>query len=143
METAGKKIVMTGATGFIGRHVAGLLLEQGVQVYALVRPDSLHKDLLLDHENLHQIEGTLSSAGACLKAVGPADGFFHFAWGGVNREEIDSPAVQRGPSRVDCFHTGAGTAAGAHGLFKRLPSSLEFYGDFGCGPGGGGVVPSQ
>ena len=94
METAGKKIVMTGATGFIGRHVAGVLLEQGVQVYALVRPDSLHKDLLLDHENLHRIEGPLSSVGACLKAVGPVDGFFHFAWGGVNREEIDSPAVQ-------------------------------------------------
>ena len=96
METAGKKIVMTGATGFIGRHVAGLLLEQGVQVYALVRPDSLHKDLLLDHENLHQIEGTLSSAGACLKAVGPADGFFHFAWGGVRWDAVFSWMPVRG-----------------------------------------------
>ena len=37
MEFAGNRIVMTGVTGFIGRHVAELLLEQGAEVYGLVR----------------------------------------------------------------------------------------------------------
>lgn len=94
MGMAGKRIVMTGATGFIGSHVAGLLLEQGAEVYALVRPDSAHRDRLPEHGRLHLVGGQLSEAAACLSEAGSADGFLHFAWGGVNREEIDSPAVQ-------------------------------------------------
>ncbi len=30
-----------------------------------------------------------------MKTIGQADAFFHFAWGGVNRAEIDSPVVQQ------------------------------------------------
>ena len=37
MELAGKKIVITGVTGFIGKHVAELFLAQGAEVYGLVR----------------------------------------------------------------------------------------------------------
>lgn len=94
MGIAGKKIVMTGATGFIGSHVAGLLLEEGAEVYALVRPDSPRRDRMPGHGRLHLVEGQLAEAGDSLREVGRADGFLHFAWAGVNREEIDSPAVQ-------------------------------------------------
>ena len=37
-ELSGKRIVMTGATGFIGSHVAKRFLEAGAEVYCLVRP---------------------------------------------------------------------------------------------------------
>lgn len=94
MELTGKRIVMTGATGFIGRHVAGRLLDQGSEVYALVREASPHRELLPVHEHLHVVTGSLTEAVSCLEPVGSADGFLHFAWGGVNREEIDSPVVQ-------------------------------------------------
>lgn len=94
MELTKKTVVITGVTGFIGRHVAKVLLEQGVQVYGLVRPSSANKDRLPIHENMHIIYGSLADASNCLEAVGRADGFFHFAWGGVNREEIDSLSVQ-------------------------------------------------
>ena len=39
-ELSGKRIVMTGATGFIGSHVAKRFLEAGAEVYCLVRPES-------------------------------------------------------------------------------------------------------
>lgn len=41
-ELSGKRIVMTGATGFIGSHVAKRFLDEGAEVYCLVRP-SLRK----------------------------------------------------------------------------------------------------
>lgn len=95
-DLSGKRVVMTGATGFIGRHVAALLLEQGAQVYALVRPGSPQRALLPVHEKFHCLDGELRTAASSLRAVGQADAFLHFAWGGVNREEIDSPEVQAG-----------------------------------------------
>ncbi len=94
INLAGKRVVLTGATGFIGRNVAGRLLEEGAEVYALVRPESRQKALLPVHENFHVLPGTLDTVSDSLRMLDEADGFLHFAWGGVNREEIDSPAVQ-------------------------------------------------
>lgn len=90
----GQRIVITGATGFIGRNVTRLLLEEGAQVFALVRPQSRQKALLSEHEHLHVIDGSMEEILSAAETIGQADGFLHFAWGGVNREEIDSKAVQ-------------------------------------------------
>lgn len=98
MEFMGQKIVITGATGFIGRNVARALLERGAQVYALVRAGSPNRALLPDDSDLpgelHLVEGSLEQVLESVGRIGQADVFLHFAWGGVNREEIDSPAVQ-------------------------------------------------
>lgn len=98
MKLSGKKIVITGATGFIGSNVARVFLEQGADVAALIRPGSAHRAALPDGTdtpgNLTVIECPLEQAAACAEQIGHADAFFHFAWGGVNREEIDSPVVQ-------------------------------------------------
>ena len=94
-EIRGKRIVITGATGFIGRNTAKLFLEQGAEVFVLVRPQSRQKDLLPIHENLHVVDGALEDIHQAAEVIGHADGFLHFAWGGVNREEIDSPVVQQ------------------------------------------------
>lgn len=94
MELTGKRIIITGATGFIGRNVAKQLLEQGAIVYALVRPESKQKDLLPIHENMHLLAGSMAEIGDWADKLGHADAFLHFAWGGVNRAEIDSPVVQ-------------------------------------------------
>lgn len=98
MELAGQRIVITGATGFIGRNVTRVFLEQGARVYALVRPGSPHLALLPEDGGLpgtrHIVACSLEQVTDCVEAIGQADAFLHFAWGGVNREEIDSPAVQ-------------------------------------------------
>lgn len=125
MELRGKKIVMTGVTGFIGSHVARLLLEEGAEVYGLVRPASTNKSRLSGHENMHVVYGSLAEAEACLKALGQADGFLHFAWGGVNREEIDSPAVQA--ANVDdslaCLQAARNLGCG---IFMDAGSRVEY-----------------
>lgn len=94
IEILEPRIVITGATGFIGSNVAQAFLEQGAQVYALVRPESRHRQALPVHPNLHVVECGLDRVLDCVEQIGRADAFLHFAWGGVNREEIDSPAMQ-------------------------------------------------
>ena len=94
-ELSGKRIVMTGATGFIGSHVAKRFLEAGAEVYCLVRPESQKTDCLPVHEHLHRIPAQMDQAVECVPQIGHADAFLHFAWRGVNRQEIDSPEVQK------------------------------------------------
>lgn len=94
MELSGQKIIITGATGFIGSHVAGSLLAEGAEIFALVREESNPRGRLTEHPRLHLVPGSLAQIEKLAAAVGQADGFLHFAWGGVNRDEIDSPVVQ-------------------------------------------------
>ncbi len=37
----------------------------------------------------------MDEAVECAAQIGHADAFLHFAWRGVNRQEIDSPEVQK------------------------------------------------
>ena len=94
-ELSGKRIVMTGATGFIGSHVAKRFLDEGAEVYCLVRPESQKTECLPVHEHLHRIPAQMDEAVECVPQIGHADAFLHFAWRGVNRQEIDSFEVQK------------------------------------------------
>lgn len=103
-ELLGKRIVITGATGFIGRNMVRLLLERGAEVYALVRAESRQRETLPIHDRLHMVTGSLADILSLTSQIGCADVFFHFAWGGVNREEIDSPQIQSAniAASLDC-----------------------------------------
>ena len=89
-----ERIVITGATGFLGRNLAALFLEKGYEVFAVVRPQSPNLRLLPTHPNFHLIQAPLEQTSQWESRIGRAHGFFHFAWAGVNRQEIDSPQVQ-------------------------------------------------
>lgn len=89
-----ERIVITGATGFLGRSLARWFLDRGDLVYALLRPESQNAGLLPESENLIRVDCAMEDAKTCVEKIGRADGWFHFAWGGVNREEIDSREVQ-------------------------------------------------
>ena len=55
------RIVITGATGFIGSNLAKLFLEKGAEVFALVRPESSHLEALPKDEKLHMVSCGLSN----------------------------------------------------------------------------------
>lgn len=74
------RIVITGATGFIGSYLAALFLREGAEVFALSRPDSPNLKALPVHENLHIVPWSMDRAGDCVSQIGSADAFFHFAW---------------------------------------------------------------
>ncbi len=138
----GKKIILTGATGFIGRYVAQALIDDGAQVYAVVRPDSPNAGSLPNDDNLkilscdlehiaqayrEYIDGASKTAGASGKAD-TSDvpfGFLHFAWGGVNRGEIDTDEVQQKNIDLSLSCLNACLELGC-GIFMDAGSRVEY-----------------
>jgi dihydroflavonol-4-reductase len=71
---SGTPTLVTGATGFIGWHVAKKLLEQGVAVRALVRPGSQVKEL-----DVQTVTGDLRDPESLARAVEGCSTVFHIA----------------------------------------------------------------
>ncbi len=68
------RILVTGATGFVGWHVARKLIERGHTVRALVRPQSRLRDL-----EAEPVTGDLRDADSLARAVEGCSGLFHVA----------------------------------------------------------------
>jgi dihydroflavonol-4-reductase len=66
--------LVTGASGFVGWHVARLLLERGHRVRALVRPSSAIPEL-----DVEPVTGDLRDAASLARAVAGCDMVFHVA----------------------------------------------------------------
>lgn len=89
------RCLVTGATGHIGSHLVRYLLEQSVEVAALVRPMTGNlwriKDML---PHLHVIAGDLTAideAAPAIRDFAP-DTVFHLGWYGVGNRYRDDPA---------------------------------------------------
>ena len=120
-----ERIVITGATGFLGRNLAALFLEKGYEVFAVVRPQSPNLGLLPTHPNFHLIQAPLEQTSQWESRIGRAHGFFHFAWTGVNRQEIDSPQVQARNVAMSLECLGAAFRLGC-GIFMDAGSRVEY-----------------
>jgi len=77
------RVLITGASGFIGSHLARLLVQEGCEVFTLLRPESdpwRIRDLL---PVLRVVEGDLLDPGGAwadrLGSIRP-EACFHFAW---------------------------------------------------------------
>lgn len=72
-----KTVLVTGATGFIGSHVADMLLAKGYKVRCTVRKTSNLR--WLEGKNIELIEATLYDKSALEKAVEGVDYVYHIA----------------------------------------------------------------
>jgi dihydroflavonol-4-reductase len=68
---------VTGATGFLGSHVARVLAEQGAQLRLLVRPTSDLRNIA--DLNAERVEGDLRDPASIEKALAGCDALFHVA----------------------------------------------------------------
>lgn len=66
--------LVTGASGFLGWHVAKVLLEHGVNVRALCRPSATLREL-----DVERVNGDLRDAASLQRAVKGCDRVFHVA----------------------------------------------------------------
>lgn len=91
-----KKIVVTGATGFIGIHIIEKLLVNGYEVYAVVRPNSRNLNRLPQHNNLKCLEIEICDIKNILTIIrGPIEAFFHLAWEGTRAPYRDDKILQQ------------------------------------------------
>lgn len=91
----GKWIVLTGAGGFIGSHLARRLVQQGAEVISLQRPSA-------DDWRIRDVAGALTVVAGTLsrldlteiqKKIKSAQVVFHLAAAGVNQSRQDIPAI--------------------------------------------------
>lgn len=77
-EVAGKKIVIVGATGVLGSHLATQLADAGAHVSAIVRDPSLLDSATVTQHAVADITDTAALA-AALTALAPFDGLINAA----------------------------------------------------------------
>lgn len=85
-------IFVTGGTGFLGHNTILRLLNEGHHVFALVRQNNNLLSGIHNH-NLSLVQGSLEEL--TYIEIPMIDACIHFAWMGVNRQGVDSPAIQQ------------------------------------------------
>ena len=90
-----KKVVITGADGFIGTNLIKRFFEEKIEVWAILYPEKNAKYRIEKYENVHCIECNIEDLDK-RKADFPedADAFYHFAWQGVNANDRNDLELQ-------------------------------------------------
>lgn len=87
-----KKAIVTGANGFIGKHLVDALLLNNIETYAIIYPGSLYQDT---DPKLHIIEMDLNNILEHIEDFPTdIDILYHFAWIGVRPELRNDLEVQ-------------------------------------------------
>ncbi len=90
-----KGIIVTGATGFIGRNLIRKLLELDFFVYAIIRPGSSNRDKLAVAKNMRIIELDLAEIKKLPDSIDSSCSIFcHLAWDGIRGNDRDNLLLQ-------------------------------------------------
>src|ERR1700742_2361956 len=120
------RIFITGASGFLGCHLAAELLDRDHVVGVLLRPDTTAWRLAEIRDRLTVVNGSLddlTALGEQLRAFAP-DAVVHMAWRGVGNTERNSTVQARNvPDALDLVDMAA--AAGAR-IFVGAGSQAEY-----------------
>jgi len=88
------KVIVTGATGFIGKNLVKALLDEGISVKAIL----MHSDSTKMPANVEVLRAELDNKDELLKAVKDADALVHLAAmlgkPGVTREQLEKVNVE-------------------------------------------------
>ena len=90
-----KKVIITGADGFIGSNLIKSLVRDNVEVWAVVHPNSNTKERLGSIKEIHCIESTIECLSDRISEFPKnADAFYHLAWQGVDATARDELLFQ-------------------------------------------------
>jgi 2-alkyl-3-oxoalkanoate reductase len=128
--TMGDRVLVTGATGLLGSHLAERLVRRGDRVRALVRPGSPTD--FLDTLHVEVVRGDLTDPAACSAAVAGVSLVFHCAakvgdwgkWRDFQTGCIDATrtlAVAAAAASVDRFIHISSTSAYGHPHDQEAP----------------------
>ncbi len=132
-ELAGKVVLVTGATGFIGRHLVARLLEAGAIVKVVVREARVGDAARLwQSDNLSQVVADLMDRDLPSHVCDQVDTVFHLA-GYAHAEDANDPRAADVHRRITVEATRALLAQAAHGGVRRFVfvSSVKAMGEGG------------
>lgn len=91
-----KKVIVTGASGFIGYHLVNELSQNGYMIWALCNPHSESIKRIRNISNIHIIECAMENIFELPDIICERDfeAFFHLAWRGITSGERTSWRVQ-------------------------------------------------
>jgi len=89
-----KKIVITGATSFIGIHLIYEWLKNNAEIYAIIRPNSKNRYRIPSNNNIHIIELSMDEYKEIPTRIKNADYFYHLAWEGARAPYRDDKMLQ-------------------------------------------------
>ena len=90
-----KRVIVTGADGFIGTNFIKKLVEQHVEVWAVVYPLSETKHRIMGLKSVHCVETDISELQSkAAQFPKDVDAFYHFAWQGVNANDRNNLGIQ-------------------------------------------------
>lgn len=83
-----KKVLVTGATGFVGCHLVKKLVEQGIDVYAVCSVNSMNKNRLAEYKTVNIISCDIENIGKLPDIISERgfDTIYHLAWKGASGE---------------------------------------------------------
>lgn len=89
-----KRVVITGATSFIGMAVTKKLISDGLEVIAVVREDSDKIAMLQRIDKLNIVICDLNNIADLKNKIDKADIFIHFAWSGIGSKGRQDKDIQ-------------------------------------------------
>ncbi|MGL5958517.1 MAG: NAD-dependent epimerase/dehydratase family protein [Phocaeicola sp.] len=91
-----KQIIITGATGYIGKTILELALSKGYEVVCLVNPNSTRKDYITKSPKVRILECSMDEYKNLDRATLPGEyeHFFHLAWANTTGIERDNAYSQ-------------------------------------------------
>jgi len=124
-----KKVVITGATSFIGVHLINRWLKTDCEITAVVRPDSKNLPRLPENNQIRIVTLEMGDYDRLPDFVEKADYFYHLAWEGSRRPLRDDKALQQRNFECSVKAMDAAVNMGCS-LFLGVGSQAE-YGDQG------------
>lgn len=121
-----KRVIITGADGFIGSNFIKELVQRQVKVWAVIHPESQAKYRLEGMAGVHCVESYISQLNDRIAEFpSGADGFYHFAWQGVNANERNDMELQL--QNIDLCLQCVNFAAAVGAKKFILPGSTSEY----------------
>lgn len=145
-----KRAIVTGATGMLAIALTNLLVSEGYDVIAVIRPGSSRAGNVPVNDHVTVVELDMEFLGTLpevLKASGleEAELFFHFAWDGTHGDSRNDMDIQIKNIRysVEAVRVAARTGckafmgAGSQAEYGRVKDGTKLCGDTPCFPENG------